>query len=96
MIPCISYWSFEHGLENTHPIDAALTEAKTAGFAGIELCIGPSGALHVETGEEECRAIRSQIDQLGMVVQTLAQWHELGVQPGQQRRGDAGKGGRAA
>ncbi|MEM9752267.1 MAG: sugar phosphate isomerase/epimerase family protein [Planctomycetota bacterium] len=72
MIKSISYWSFEHGLANTHPLDAALAEAKSAGFEGLELCIGLEGVLTPETTEDACTKIRKQIDASGLHVRTLA------------------------
>ncbi|MEM8494896.1 MAG: sugar phosphate isomerase/epimerase family protein [Planctomycetota bacterium] len=81
MIKSISYWSFEHGLANTHPIDAALREAKEAGFEGLELCIGTEGVLSVESTRQECEAIRDQIDASGLVVQTVASGMSWGFNP---------------
>ena len=72
MIKCISYWSMQNGLAGTHPIDAALAEAKTAGFAGLELCVGIEGVLTPETSRAECEAIRHQITPSGLLVETLA------------------------
>ena len=81
MIKSISYWSFEHGLANTHPIDAALREAETRGFAGLELCIGTEGVLNVQTTQAQCEAVRRQIDDSGLTVQTLASGMSWGFNP---------------
>ena len=72
MIKAISYWSIKGGLEGTCPIDDALRQAKQSGFAGLELAIGETGVLSVETDEKTCREYRKQADQQGMVVQTVA------------------------
>lgn len=81
MIKSLSYWSFEHGLANTHPIHDALAEAKAAGFEGIELCIGPEGALNVGSTQQECEAIRTMIDASGLVVETVASGMSWGANP---------------
>ncbi len=72
MIKCISYWSMQDGLAGTHSIDKALSAAKTAGFAGLELCMAPEGVLTPLTSQTECKAVRRQIDQSGLIVETLA------------------------
>lgn len=81
MIKSISYWSFEHGLANTHPIGDALAEAKGVGFEGLELCIGTEGVLNVETTRDQCEAIRGQIEAAGLVVQTVASGMSWGFNP---------------
>jgi L-ribulose-5-phosphate 3-epimerase len=81
VIKCISYWSMKDGLSNTHPIDDALATAKAAGFSGMELCIGPEGVLNTETSQAECEQIRSQVDQSGLVVETLASGMSWGFNP---------------
>lgn len=81
MIKGISYWAMEHGLENTLPIGSALEQAKATGFEALELCIGPVGALNTQTTEDECKAIRQQIDATGVVVQTVASGMSWGFNP---------------
>lgn len=71
MIKCATYWSMPEGLANTHPIDDAFRRAKNAGFDGIELAIGPEGALNVNTSRDECEKIRAMADDLGLVLQTV-------------------------
>ena len=61
MIKCISYWSLKDGLTNTHPIGAALEDAGGAGFEGLELAIGPEGALTTGTGQGDCERRRLPI-----------------------------------
>ncbi|MBN1851089.1 MAG: sugar phosphate isomerase/epimerase [Pirellulales bacterium] len=72
MIKCISYWSMEQGLSGTHPIEDALLKAKSAGFQGLELCIGVDGVLTPDTSQAECEKIRHQVDASGLIVETLA------------------------
>ncbi|NOY30139.1 MAG: sugar phosphate isomerase/epimerase [Planctomycetes bacterium] len=81
MIKSISYWSMPKGLENTESITSALATAKNAGFAGLELCIGPEGVLNTATTQAECADIRQQIDASGLVVETLASGMSWGVNP---------------
>jgi len=81
MIKGISYWSMKDGLANTHPIDDAIRCAKAHGFAGLELCIGPEGALNTQTSQAECEKIRKAIDAAGLVVQTLASGMSWGFNP---------------
>lgn len=72
MIKSVSYWSVRGGLEGTRPIAEAVNDAKAAGFAGIELCIGLEGVLTPATTQAECAAIRREIDRAGLIVQSLA------------------------
>ena len=72
MIKSISYWSVDGGLAGTCPISEALAEVKTAGFEGMELCIGLEGVLTPVTSQVECDALRRAVDASGLVVQTLA------------------------
>jgi len=81
MIKCISYWAMKDGLTGTHPVDDALACAKAAGFAGIELCIGPEGALHVNTPQAECERIRAQVGKVGLACETLASGMSWGFNP---------------
>lgn len=72
MIKGISYWSMEQGLAGTHSIQAALHQARAAGFAGLELCMGVEGVLTPATSLSECEEIRRLIDESGVAVETLA------------------------
>jgi L-ribulose-5-phosphate 3-epimerase len=68
----ISYWTMEHGLEGTHSIDDALEQAQAAGFDGLELCVGVEGVLTPATSQSECDGMRRQVDDSGLLVETLA------------------------
>jgi L-ribulose-5-phosphate 3-epimerase len=81
MIPCISYWSVEGGLDGSAPIERALDEAQRAGFAGIELCLGETGPLSVTTSESECQRIRQAIERRGLHCDTLAIGLAWGANP---------------
>jgi L-ribulose-5-phosphate 3-epimerase len=81
MIKSISYWSTKDGLTNTHPIPEALDEAKAAGFDGMELCIGPEGALNTNSSRSDCEDFRRMADDRGVVVQTLASGMSWGFNP---------------
>ena len=72
MLKAISYWSMENGLAGTHSISVALHQAKSAGFEGLELCIGVEGILTPTTSRQDCERIRRMIDQSGVVVETMA------------------------
>jgi len=71
MITAINYWSFEHGLENEHPIEAAARQAAAAGFEAIELAIAPSGVLSVTSSLEDCRKVRRIVEAAGLRLESL-------------------------
>ncbi|MBI1337640.1 MAG: TIM barrel protein [Phycisphaera sp.] len=79
MIKSISYWSVKGG--ESCPIPDAIAQAKNAGFAGIELCIGKSAVITPTTSQADCEAIRKQNDAAGLVVQTLASGMSWGLNP---------------
>ena len=81
MTPGLSYWTLEHRLDNTHPIDAALAEVQDAGFAALELAVGETGTIHVASTREECEGIRAQIDAAGVHVSTVASGLSWGCNP---------------
>jgi L-ribulose-5-phosphate 3-epimerase len=57
MIKSISYWAFPGGLAGQMDIEQAMAEAAKAGFEGIELAIGSTGALTHRTPEARCREL---------------------------------------
>jgi hexulose-6-phosphate isomerase len=82
MIPGISYWSFEDGLANTHPIEAALRQARDAGFEALELALATEGVLTVESTQRDCQAVRDTIDAFGDVqVSSVASGLSWGCNP---------------
>ncbi len=81
MIKGISYWSFRDGLAGTHPIAAALAEAKREGFEAVELSVGLEGELTAETSESACAAIRAEVERSGVRVDTVACGLSWGFNP---------------
>ena len=72
MLAAISYWSFERGLTNDHPIRDAVAQAREAGFGAIELAIGQKGVLTVTSSEEDCRKIRAEVELADLQLESLA------------------------
>ena len=81
MISAISYWSFEHGLSNEHPIQDAAAEARQVGFEGIELAIGETGVLSVSSSQADCARIRECIDSFGLRMDSIASGMSWGNSP---------------
>ncbi|WP_428386182.1 hypothetical protein [Mucisphaera sp.] len=72
MIHGISYWSLEHGLANTRPVDAAIAEAERAGFDALELRVSPESVICPDLNDDECLTVREQIAATPLVIETLA------------------------
>jgi hexulose-6-phosphate isomerase len=68
----ISYWSFPGGLDGTKPVVEACREAKAAGFDAIELAIGTSGEISVDSGREDLKRLRGAIKDTGIEIASLA------------------------
>lgn len=81
MISAINYWSFEHGLSNEHPIDAAARQAAAAGFAAIELAIGETGVLSVTSSQDDCRRIRREVEATGLRLESIGSGMSWGCSP---------------
>src|SRR5258708_6539372 len=62
----INYWSLPGGLEGSLDVYEAMRLAKEHGFEGIEFGIADSGALHLGTTEEECKAIKAKAVEMGL------------------------------
>ncbi|QEG34464.1 Xylose isomerase-like TIM barrel [Bythopirellula goksoeyrii] len=69
------------GLSGTHPLSDALGLAQSAGFEGLELCIGTEGVLTPATSQSDCEAIRRRIESSGLVVETLASGMSWALSP---------------
>ena len=78
---CISYWSVEGGLANTRPVDEAMSEAKAAGFDGIELAIGTEGVLHTQSDRSTCESYRKLAERHGLALETVAAGLSWGCSP---------------
>ena len=72
MKKCISYWSFEGGLEGEKDIGECFHEAKEAGYDAVELAVAESGELTTETREQECKEILKKAGDAGIEVSSLA------------------------
>ncbi len=81
MIKTINTWAMKDGLAGTHRIEDSLADAKKAGFAGLELCIGTEGTFHTSMSESECQAIAGKIEASGLEVQTVAAGISWGCNP---------------
>jgi len=81
MIKSISHWSTTGGLDGSATIEAALDEAKSAGFKGIELAIGPTGPFSVETDRPTAERYRKEAEKRGLVTETVATGITWGVSP---------------
>lgn len=57
MIKSISTWAFPGGLAGDIDLEQAMADAAKAGFEGIELAIGRSGALTHRTSEKRCKEL---------------------------------------
>jgi len=68
----ISYWSFPGGLEGTKPVVEACKEAKAAGFDAIELAIGTSGEISLDSSQESLARLRREIEDTGIEIAGLA------------------------
>jgi len=71
MKKCISYWSFEGGLEGKAGIEKVLKDAKAAGFPAVELCV-PGGELNFDSSEKSCQDIARLAQSVGIEISSLA------------------------
>src|SRR5687767_7010352 len=81
MIKSISYWAMKDGLAGTLKVKDALRHARDTGLQGLEISIGPEGALSTQTSQKECEAIRGAIQKSGVVVETAGVGISWGVNP---------------
>ena len=72
LLKSLNYWSLPGGLDGTLPVEAALDAAKKYGFEAIELCIGETGALGLDTTENRCREILAYAALVGVQVASTA------------------------
>lgn len=68
MIKAISQWA----IKDAKTSEEAIAIAKQAGFDGIELCIGTSGAFTIEVTREDCKRYRAEADKLGLTLESIA------------------------
>jgi len=72
MLKCISYWSFKDGIEQKKPLEEAFLEIKEVGYDGIELTIGESGILNINSTKEECKQVVSLLNKKNITLKTIA------------------------
>jgi hexulose-6-phosphate isomerase len=72
MIKGISQWSFAGGLDGSRAVSQILAEAKSAGFAAVELAVAQSGQLTPSSDAATIAGYRREADRLGIQIQTLA------------------------
>ncbi|HEX5322941.1 MAG TPA: sugar phosphate isomerase/epimerase family protein [Capsulimonadaceae bacterium] len=72
LLKSINYWSLPGGLEGTLAIGSFLETAKKYEYDAVELCIGDSDALSLDTDRETCLAIREQAEQMGLPIPSVA------------------------
>ncbi|NQU42397.1 sugar phosphate isomerase/epimerase [bacterium] len=68
----INYWSFEGGLAGTRPVREVLVQAKEAGFDAVELCLGDTGDVSLETTEESAGEILQSARDMGIEIASVA------------------------
>jgi hexulose-6-phosphate isomerase len=81
MIKCISHWSTTGGSDASKSVEHALDEARDAGFAGIELAVGMTGPLSVETDRATVERYRAEAERRGLTTRTVAAGLAWGVSP---------------
>ncbi len=68
----INYWSLPGGLEGSLSIESFLRSAKRHGFEAVELCIGESGELNLDSPSNRCAEIRGIAGELGLEIASVA------------------------
>lgn len=68
----INYWSYPGGLEGTLAVEEFLAKATKHGYDAVELCIGESGALGLDTTEVRCKEILALAEKMGIKVASVA------------------------
>jgi hexulose-6-phosphate isomerase len=72
LLKSINYWSYPGGLEGTLPVETFLEDAQRHGFEAVELCIGATGALDLDTDTARCRDILRHAERVGVQVASVA------------------------
>ncbi len=68
----ISYWAFPGGLAGTKSAREAMSEAKAMGYEAIELCIGETGVLSLDSTKAEVSALRAHAEDVGIEISSAA------------------------
>ncbi len=72
LLKSLNYWSLPGGLDGTLPVENCLETARRHRFDAVELCIGETGALGLETDEARCRTILAYAEKNGVRVASVA------------------------
>lgn len=72
LLKSLNYWSLPGGLDGTLPVEECLETAGRHGFDAVELCIGESGALGLETDKARCTAILAHAEKSGVQIASVA------------------------
>jgi len=72
MLKCVNYWIFKGGMEQTKPLEEAFKETKEAGFRGIELSVGETGVLNMDSDKDYCQNIVDLMGKHDIKVKTVA------------------------
>ncbi|MDR3692310.1 MAG: sugar phosphate isomerase/epimerase [Fimbriimonas sp.] len=72
ILKSINYWSMPGGLEGNLAVSTFLHAAKRHGYDAVELCIGESGALGLDSSESKCKAIVDEAHSLGLSIPSTA------------------------
>ena len=72
LLKSLNYWSLPGGLDATLAAEDCLDTAHRHGFAAVELCIGETGALGLDTTEARCREILAYAETVGVSVASMA------------------------
>ncbi|MCD6405397.1 MAG: sugar phosphate isomerase/epimerase [Planctomycetes bacterium] len=72
MKKCISYWSFEGGLDGAAVYGEVFKEAKAAGFEAVEPALSGAGELTLATTKSECEKIAADAKAAGVELSSLA------------------------
>lgn len=72
LLKSLNYWSLSGGLDGTLPVEDCLETAARHGFDAVELCIGETGALGLDTDEARCQAILAYAEKCGVRVASVA------------------------
>ena len=68
MKKCISYWAFPGGGDGSKNIAESMAEAEAAGFEGIELALGESGELNLQSDEAQVRSLVRDAEKAGIEI----------------------------
>jgi hexulose-6-phosphate isomerase len=72
LIKGINYWSFDGGLAGTRPVAEVFDVAKAAGFDSVEVCLGSTGDVSMETTEQSAKAIVKAASDRGIRISSVA------------------------